>query len=204
MLLLLLAAVMTLPAQGTDPKPKASDYPVHLQVGDLSIGAEYMVHSVSGPQASFIAEDYLVVEVALYPPRSGTMVRAREWTLRLNGKKEELLAQTPGMVAQSIKYGDLNRRGRIVVGAGPIILGQPRPVDRFPGDPTTRVPGSSQSEEPLDLTDVIRRLALLEGNINRPISGYLFFAWQGKTSKIKSLSLIWRPEAGEPAVFTLR
>lgn len=207
-LLVFMAACHALAAQGIEPKANASDYPVHTRVGDLSIGAEYMVHSVSGPEVSFTTEDYLVVEVALYPPRTGTMVRGREWTLRINGKGDELLTQTPGMVAHSMKYADLNRRRRLVVGAGPVILGQPAPAERFPGDPRGRrgqAPGQVQTDEPpVDLTEVIQRVALLEGDINRPISGYLFFPWRGKLSKIRKVELIWRPETGEPIVLPIR
>jgi hypothetical protein len=208
-LLLFFTAIAALGAQIPEPKPNATDYPVHQQVGDLAIGAEYMVHSVSGPDASFLAEDFLVVELALYPPRSGTLVRAREWTLRINGKGEERYAQSAGAVAQSIKYADANRRRRMVVAAGPVVLGQPRPVERFPGDPRGRVPPPpgqrpQATEEPPDLAETIQRLALVEGTVNKPVSGYLFFPWSGKTSKIKSLELIWRPETGEPIVLKIR
>ena len=56
-------------AQGTEPKPKAEDYDVHGQSKNVSLGAEFMVHSFSGQGQTFIAGDYLVVEVALYPPK---------------------------------------------------------------------------------------------------------------------------------------
>ena len=46
----------TLAAQyGTPPKPSAQDYPVHANVGGLSIGAEYLVHSFSSGRDMFIA-----------------------------------------------------------------------------------------------------------------------------------------------------
>ena len=60
-------------AQGTEPKPKPEDYPVHGQARvegkTVGIGAEFMVHSFSRGEESYIASDFLVVEVALFPPR---------------------------------------------------------------------------------------------------------------------------------------
>ena len=52
---------------GTHPKPSERDYPAHLNVEKFSLGAEFMVHSFSNGRDSYIAKDYLVVEVALFP-----------------------------------------------------------------------------------------------------------------------------------------
>jgi hypothetical protein len=210
-------ACLALMAQGTDPKPKASEYPLQAQAGDVEIGAEYMVRSVSTPKASFLTDDYLVVEVALYPGAGGITVNAQEWTLRVNGKKEELLTQAPGIVAASLKYPDWSRRPQLAVGAGPVIIGQPAPVERFPGDnrpARTRVPGqiprvptqpdTGVEEEPVDINDVITRAALPEGSFRGPVSGYLFFPWRGNPAKIKSVDLIYRPRSGTPATLRIR
>lgn len=204
-------------AQGTDPKPKASEYPVHGAAGEVGIGVEYMVRAISTPKASFMTDDYLVVEVALYPPAGGITVNAQEWTLRINEKKEELMSQTPGMVAASLKYPDWSQRPRVMAGAGPIILGQPQPVERFPGDnrpAQSRVPGqiprvptrqdTGVEEEPVDINDVILRAALPEGPFRGPVSGYLFFPWRGKLTKIRSVDLIYRPKSGTGTTMRIR
>jgi hypothetical protein len=203
--------------QGTDPRLKPVDYPVQAQAGDLAIGVEYMVRTISTPKASFLTDDYLVVEVALYPPPRGITVNAREWTLRVNSKKEELLTQTPGIVAASLKYPDWAIRPRAVAHAGPVIIGQPQQVERFPGDSRpaqSRIPGqiprvptrqdTGVEEEPVDISDTILRAALPEGPAKHPVSGYLFFPWRGKPQKIKSVELIYRPESGTPTVVRIR
>ena len=51
----------------TEPKGKASDYPAHAAAGNVSIGAEYLVHSIPAGNQTLVAPDYLVVEVALFP-----------------------------------------------------------------------------------------------------------------------------------------
>src|SRR5437899_5237635 len=63
--LLLLIAVAAW--AGADPKPKAEDYEVHGRAGAVTIGAEYMVTSVGGEGQMFVLDDYLVVEVGLFP-----------------------------------------------------------------------------------------------------------------------------------------
>jgi hypothetical protein len=217
MRMLLAAAIAALMAfgQGTDPKPTAADYPAHGDAGRVPVGAEYMVRSIATPKGLFLTNDYLVVEMALYPPPAGMLVNAHEWTLRLNGKKQELMAQTPGIVAASLKYPDWSRRPAAVADVGPVVIGQPAPVERFPGDnrpAQNRIPGqiprvptrqdTGVEEERLDISDVIARAALPEGVFRGPVSGYLFFPWRGNPEKIKTVDLIFRPESGAP--FTLR
>src|SRR6266536_4997140 len=91
-------------AQGTEPKPKAEDYDVHGQSKNVSLGAEFMVHSFSGQGQTFIAGDYLGVEVALYPPEGEALtVKPGAFTLRINGKNPPRLPQAPSMVAATLQ-----------------------------------------------------------------------------------------------------
>jgi hypothetical protein len=203
-------------AQGTSPRAKVSEYPVNGKVGELEIGAEYMVHSFGADQI-FLADDFLIVEVAVYPPkRTDVVVDARKFTLRLNGKKDVLLAQPSGMVAASIKYPDWQRKPQVIAGGGigdqGIILGQPPSVERFPGDRRAergpappRVPtgNSPTPTEPVDPAELVQKVALPEGKTNWPVSGYVFFPYRGKASKLKSVELI--AEFGsEPVVLRLK
>src|SRR5215471_9667051 len=99
-----LAAVVAW-AQGTTPKTKASDYPVHDAIGSTEIGADYMVHSFGRGEQLFIVERYLVVEVALFPPKDGTVtVDPLHFGLRVNGKKIPITPQPPSMVAAHLKH----------------------------------------------------------------------------------------------------
>ena len=198
---------------GTDPKSKPEEYPLHGRTGDVAIGADYMVQSISTPKGSFIAKDYLVVEVAVFPPRSGAMIRASDFSLRVNGAKQELLTQTPGMVAASIKYEDWTTQRGIQAQAGPVIIGGPQQSSRFPGDnrgPVPRPQPAPQDTAPeveretVDPGDAVDAASLSEGPARQPRSGYLYFPYTGKLTKIKTVELIYRPESGQPLTLRLR
>ncbi|HWR50870.1 MAG TPA: hypothetical protein VN428_07165, partial [Bryobacteraceae bacterium] len=117
---------------GVDAKPKPSDYPVHADAGGIAIAAEYLVRSVGGEHDMFVVEDYLVLQVAVYPQKGRPLdVSNGHFRLRINGKDKELrLPQTPGMVAASLKYPDWERRKNVEVGGGTgdqtVILGRRR------------------------------------------------------------------------------
>ena len=90
---------------GTTTKPSAEDYPVRAKLEKLSIGAEYMVHSFSSGRQMFIAKDYLVVEVALFPAKGeNLLVDAGQFTLRVNGRKQALSPQSPVRAACDRRY----------------------------------------------------------------------------------------------------
>jgi hypothetical protein len=211
----LLAALLfcILAPGGTEPKAKPEEYPVHGRTGGgVAIGADYTVQSISTPRGSFIAKDYLVVEIAVFPPRSGAMIRASDFSLRVNGAKQELLTQTPGMVAASLKYEDWTGRRGIQAQAGPVILG-PRPSGRFPGDNRSPVPGPRPApqdtapeveREQADPSDAVDGASLNEGPARQPRSGYIYFPYGGKLAKIKKVELIYRPESGQPVTLRLR
>ncbi len=206
---LLLLAAGAAWAQGTTPRSKAAEYPVHGVAGSVAIGAEYMVRSISGQGAMFVARDYLVVEVALYPdPDHPLDVNAGRFTLRLNGKKNVLLPQAPAMVAASLKYADWEQRTNLEATAGAgnvgVIVGRPRSQERFPGDrrgedrlpappraPGQEDPSGQEKREPVRAEDVAVTAALPEGRARGPVGGYLYFAYKGKAGSLKSVELLY-------------
>ena len=131
--------------QGTEPKPKAEDYEAHAKVGTVEIGAEFMVRSFSRGNAMYIANDYITVEVALYAPKGESVeIGYLDFQLRINGKKQPLLAQNPYMVAASIAHPAWQSQKPGVeatagAGTGKVILGGPPHTPLPAGDP----PGSS-------------------------------------------------------------
>jgi hypothetical protein len=204
-LLPLLASL--LPAQyGTKTKASEQDYPAHANLPKLTIGAEYLVHSFSSGSQMFIAKDYLVVEVALFPAVGQSLpVNASHFSLRVNGRNQTLLPQAPEIVANAMKYPDPNTDSGVHPTAqlGPWILGQPRPADRFPGDPNVNhgpVPGKPPSdidtETPLTAEELVVRAALPEGEHRGPTSGFLYFSYRGRISHIRSLELVFTSPAG--------
>lgn len=205
-------------AGGVKERAKPADYPVHALLPGLTIGAEFMVHSFSGPYRTYTAPDYLVVEVAVYPETPLT-VSVSQFSLRVNGKKERVFAQTPQFVAASLKYSDWTRRPAATVGAGAgnvgVILGPRQSQGRFPGDNRSRQPpappkapippppGGYEKPEELDAPELAVETALPEGKTRFPVAGYLYFPYKGKISAIKKLELIYDSPAGT-AILRLR
>ncbi len=208
--LVFLAAAIAAHAQGTTPKSAAQEYPVHAASGLNQIGADYMVHSFSSGQRMYLAENFLVVEVALFPPKGEIVqVDAGQFALRVNGKKLALMAQNPAMVAANLKHRDWQtpRGPQADLGLGGINvgLGRPRTQAPFPGGPEQnrlptppRAPDGDVNTPPrqtLPPEEVLIQTALPEGSYKGPVAGFVYFAWQGKASTIKSLDLIY---AGVP------
>src|SRR5262249_50755968 len=117
-------------------------YPAHLALGERTFAAEYLARSIPVPGGSLFTEDYLVIDVAADGPKDDSLtLSASHFALRMNGKKIPILAQTPAVVALSLKFAGWTRP-RLEAGAGlgnaGVVLGRPAPVERFPGDPTVR------------------------------------------------------------------
>ena len=112
-LILLLLAVGLCRAQGTESKKSASEFPVHAALSDADAAADFMVRLISYGRESFVTDNFLVVEVAIFPHAGKVYdVRANQFSLRVNGKKEALFAQTTGhgdRVGQVSGLGDADR-----------------------------------------------------------------------------------------------
>lgn len=202
-------------AQGTRPKTGAAEYAAHADLKDGAIGAENLGHSLAAAKGVTLVRDYLVVEVALYARNAPVKMRNEQFLLRINGRKAALGAQTAGMVAASLKYPDWESRPTLVAGGGignaGVVFGQPDPVERFPGDhrpaeqrrpvpnPVPPAPTDSSGVEqaaPEPVEDVVNHLALPEGDIRPPVSGYLFFPFKDKLKSIKTLDLVYEGPLG--------
>jgi hypothetical protein len=184
------------------PRSKASDYPTHVAISGMEIGAEYLVHSIPSEKGDYFAKEYLVVEVAVFPAAKDSLkISNGHFTLRIN-KKATLTAQSAGTVAAALKYPDWEQRPQMTAQAGPLIYGAPQ-VGRFPGDPTQtqpmptlRVPDQTdsanvQKASDLPIEEAISRAALPEGFIAEHVKGCLFFRFEGKLKSLKSLDLIY-------------
>src|SRR5271165_2667083 len=206
--LFILSASLCL-GQGTVTREKPSGYPSRMNLASMELAAEYLVHSMPTPKGAIFTDDYLVVEVAVFPAsRTPVTLHDSDFILRINGKRT-LLPQSPGMVAGSLKYPDFQQRPRMEaeagVGDGSVVLGRPPAVARFPGDPTARrtpLPRAPEPENPsgqtpvpdMPVEEICQRLSLPEESATGPRSGYLFFAFKGKTKGIRTIELLY--EAG--------
>ncbi|MBV8817935.1 MAG: hypothetical protein JO022_06235 [Acidobacteriaceae bacterium] len=216
----LLLSLLPVQAQ-TTPKEKASDYPVHQKVATMELAAEYLVHSIPSPRGSLFARDYLVVEVAGYPSSASPAAwKTEQFVLRIN-RKRLLRTEAAQMVAQSFKYGDIDRVPRVIgsagAGNGGVIFGQPPNPGRFPGDPNAtgtdptrqipRVPDQNPSgQEPIQETPpevLCVHLALQDGPFAKPSGGLLYFPFSGKLKSIKTLELIFESPDGTKATLPL-
>ena len=187
-------------AQGTDPKPKAEDYPVQAEAKILgqpvAVGAEFMVHSFSKGEEAYVAPEFIVVEVALYPPKGAKLtVSPSQFSLRINGKKQALLPQSPGLVASSFDHPEWQNRPRFEMGGGMGGIGvgtpQPQPTG-IPGrDPSQQDPYGSENRPRVNPRELAVQTALPMGEFQKPVSGFLYFSYKGKGSSIKSLELTY-------------
>ncbi len=199
--ILWLAAALAF-ADGTKPKPNAADYEAHANAGAYDIGAEYMVHSFSEGEQMFLAERYLVVEVAFLPPMKDGVVTVdlARFKLRLNGKAA-IPADTPQQAAASLTPSmfDYQEPSRISggIGAGPIGvgMGQPGPI---PGTPLPRPPRAPEAEPPggiertpVSPEEVLLNTALPAGAHKGAVSGFVYFPFTGKLKSVKTVELIY-------------
>jgi hypothetical protein len=201
-------------AGGLKPKDKVVDYPVHaeLQHG-FTIGAEYLVHTVpsptSNPRDGMVANDYLVIELGVFGPRTASIdLSIGTFQLLINGKMT-LTTDSPGSVASSIKFDDRAQRARVQMAgnAGPVGVGTaPNRGPRFPGDPTGNHPISVDGPEisapvdkdaPVSVDDRIKLASLPQGALAPPFAGLIFFPYAGKTKSIKTLELIYEGPEGK-------
>jgi hypothetical protein len=116
-----------------------------------------------------------------------------------------LMPASAFMVAGTLRYPEWQTGPRLEgsVGSGPvdIVLGRPSPT-RIPGGPQSRLPtpprvpeadppGGVQREPPVKAEDLLIQTALPEGEIARPVSGFLYFPYKGKAGSIKKVELLW-------------
>ena len=207
--LIFLAAALAAHAQGSNPKTSAGEYPVQATSGLNQLGAEYMVHSFGSGEQMFVVENFLVVEVALFPPKGESVtVDTAKFGLRVNGKKVVLLPQNPAMVATTLQHRDWQvprgPQADIGVGGVGVGLGHPRAQPPYPGGPDpNRLPpqpraptGDSNipAKETVKPEEVLVKTALPEGPHRGAVAGFLYFAWPGKVSSIKSIDLFYNDE----------
>ncbi len=172
-----------------------------------------MIHSFSGGEQTYIVKGFLVVEVALFPPKGENIdVHSGNFVVRMNGRKQEFLPQSPSVVAATVAHPEWDDARHLETDgeAGPVAvgLGRPQPV-QIPGVPVPGQPrplphpqdnpGGLPPREQVKPEQLLLNTALPQGEHRGPVSGFLYFAYNGKASSIKSLELRY-----EDAVLKLR
>ena len=208
---LLLCCCAALIFGGTDTKPKVEDYEAHAQAKNIALGADYTVHSYSRGELMYIAKDYLVVEVALFPAKGASIdVQPSEFAMRLNDKTE-IWPSAPNLVVADMHHPEFQPAGPVAQVAGGInghdvIIGGPPQDHPFPGatvptspNPLPRPPleipkdnPSGVKAEPVDPYELLMETALEEGQHHASISGFLYFRFRGNIKSIKTLELVYQ------------
>jgi hypothetical protein len=209
--LLLFCCASLLAAQGTETKRTAEEYEVHTQAKNFAIGAEFTVHSFSRGEEMYLAKDFLVVEVAIYPAKGETFeIHDSDFTLRINGR-QLLYDAPPDLVVAARQHpewkppkdGLTAQAGGSIGNAGATIGTAPVNANPFPGSqrpgtpqyPPVDIPRDNPSgieKEPVDAGELLRQTALVEGPHHAAVSGFLYFPHRGKIGAIKTLELLYR------------
>ena len=210
----LLLSGLALVSGDAPPRSKASDYPAHVKLEDREIGAEYLVHSVPAPNGMYIAKDFLVLDVGVFPNAKMEMpISSSQFSLCVNGNRSCLAARSAGELAAAVKYPDWEQQRPEVSGqAGPVIFGPRSTTGRFPGDgresqplpkPVPQQTGGVDREAPVPVETAIARAALPEGLTSTAVKGCLFFRPERRIKSIKSLELIYEGGDGRTTKITL-
>jgi len=201
--------------QGTPPKPKPQDYPASAALGNLTLAADNMIHSVPTPRGMYLVDDYLVIDTAVYGPLSPKVsFSAGQFQLRINGSKHPLVSTPSNFAAAAIQNPGWSDRPNLTAGAGnengEVTVGRPQQNPRFPGDPTNRPlpPSPVPSTAPVQVEkaarvsvyDLVEQASFPEGERVPPFSGVLFFPYSGKIKSIKTLELLYEGPLGSAVV----
>jgi hypothetical protein len=190
-------------AQGTVPKDKAESYEESAAARRVTVGAEYLVHSFSADSRTFLAQDYLVVEAALFPKNGGkVLASAGDFELRLDGRRT-LRPVSPTEVVQAMQRRgwtrDTGAGATISSGNSSVILGAPGgapPYGQPTGRPAPRAPepdyrGNVPRSEQEPPTAIVTRTAFPEGAFEHAVSGYLYFYYKGNAAKLRTVELFY-------------
>ncbi|MEO8369895.1 MAG: hypothetical protein ABI806_11900 [Candidatus Solibacter sp.] len=187
--------------EGTPPKASVSEYPITGHWASLDLGADYLVHSFGTGEQLYMADNYLVVEIALFPEKGESVtVEYGPFQLRINGKKASLLPLAPEFAARNLNRRDPNQGGPLGgISLGGIGIGSggggQRGGSPMPGGPDDRRMPSPPRTDDGELKPVVRaedilvRTALPAGTFKGPVSGFLYFPYAGKASSVKTAEL---------------
>ena len=213
-LLWLAGHVVPLPASQLEPKQE-TDYPHACEFKDGKVAVDYLRRSLPTPLGTQLIPGTLIFEIAAYPSAGNTF----EFPLnnfQLDWKKVDWPQPPvhPQYVVASLMRPEFSRGDRgfvAVVGSvdrrtgefGGVTISGARRNQRFPGDrrgsgplPETVPAGPRVTKTPPQPDSLPSRIielhALRREPAGHPSAGYVYFAYNGKLTKLRELKLTIR------------
>lgn len=157
----------------------------------MTIAADFKGHNVPTEDAPYTSEDFVVVEVALFGPR--TKISMEDFSLRVNGKKGAIPTQSYVEAFKTMKDPEWEppkseAKSKTSIGGGGQNDSSPPPVVHMP------------LELRRAMQQRVVKAALPEGDRTLPQAGLIFFPYRGKESGIHSVELIYSGPAGKATV----
>jgi len=186
------AGAQPIRAEGIPARSSPTDYPTQAKLGDITIAAEFMGHSVPTPEATLSTEDYVVVETAFFgAPGAKLKLSVDDFTLRINGKKKPLSSEPSELVFKSLKDPEWN----------PPEQKEKKSKTSFGGggdtDSSTQLPPKVPIELRRTMSQRVAKASMPQGDRPLPQAGLIFFDYHGKVATIHSLELVYKGPAGE-------
>ncbi|MBI2689380.1 MAG: hypothetical protein HYX27_23995 [Acidobacteria bacterium] len=188
--------------QGLPARAAATDYQAQAKAGDVTIGAEFVGHSVPTMQGPLSSEDYVSVEIGFFGAAGAKLkISFEEFSLRINGKKTALPSQQFGLVMKSLSDPEWippvvdtgKSKGGLSTGGGGGGAGDPKPAPPKMPFPLRRA-----------MEQRAQKSALPEGERALPVGGLLFFQYRGKDSSVQSVELLYEGAAGKATITLMR
>jgi hypothetical protein len=173
------------------PRATPADYQAQAKAGSVIVAADFGGHGVPTSDGIYSTEDYIIVEVGLFGPAGSKLnVSYRDFSLRINGKKQAQPAQPYEGAFGSLKDPEwvppvAPEKSKTSLGGG-----------GNPGDPPPAAP-KMPMELRLAMEQKVKKAAIPDGERALPMAGLLFFQHGGKTSGLKSIELVYDGAAGK-------
>ncbi|HTA66972.1 MAG TPA: hypothetical protein VK776_01795 [Bryobacteraceae bacterium] len=180
--------------KGMPPRVAPTEYQAHAQAGTLTVAAEFLGHSVPTLEGTYNAEDYVVVEAALFGgPEARTKLTTGDFSLRINGKKVAQPSQPYELVFHSLKDPEWEPSSKETKSKTSMNTGGGGANDPGSAPPP---PPKMPIEMRRAMEQRVKSVSMLEGERALPQAGLLFFDYRGKTQSIRSLELIYNGAGG--------
>lgn len=191
--------------KGIPPRAAPTDYQAQAAAGAVTVGAEFIGHSIPTPDGStYTNEEYVAVETGLFGPSGARLkISSGDFSLHVYAKKMTSLPSQPfGMVFRSLKdpvwedsaaveaKAKSNSNTSVSTGGK---AGEKEPV----------APARMPIELQRAMQQRVQKTALPEGDRALPQAGLIFFPYHGKVKGIRSMELVYAGPAGT-ATLTLQ